>query len=69
MFQQRTGHIQRRDDDPVRHSIQVNLDAALRPEVVVESESGGVEAAVADQPRRVVVGRLQSRFKEGAEGR
>ena len=67
MFQQRTGHIQRRDDDPVRHSVQVHLDAAPRPQVVVEGESGGVKAAVADRPGRVVVGRLEGRFESGTE--
>ena len=67
MFQ-RTGHIQWRDDDPVRNSIQVHFDAAPRPQVVVEGESGGVEAAVADRPGRVVVGWLECRFKSGTEG-
>ena len=63
-----TRQVQWRYDDPVWCSIQVHLDAALGPEVVVEGESDGVQAAVPDQPRSVVVGRLQGRFKEGAEG-
>ena len=63
-----TRQVQWRYGDPVWCSIQVHLDAALRPEVVVEGESGGVQAAVPDQPRSVVVGRLQGRFKEGADG-